>query len=212
MSRVRHLSFALALHFIGSDYHPPIREYEETVVLCPVHSAHHSCLIRVADLDSLQNVIWTCKPLQPDHPVELDLSPLLQLCQGLQCQIPHVCLLERVISGRGVLCHRWHPSNPKRNPEQRQDCFAEVRKGLGGVGGVVVKHGNEQIGGAEAFGHLDDDGKLVDEEVVGAVDDDSDVIEVVFANEVFIGIFALVLAKGTGESRAQSGHPAIERQ
>jgi hypothetical protein len=48
---------------------------------------------------------------------------------------------------------------------------------------------------------LDDDRELVDEEMVGRVNDDGDVVEVVFADKIIVRILELVLTKGAGERR-----------
>ena len=62
----------------------------------------------------------------------------------------------------------------------------------------------------ETFGHLDDDGELVDEKVVGGVNDDTDVVEVVVAYEVVVGVCRLT--ERTGEFRTESCYPTVKRE
>ena len=121
-----------------------------------------------------------------------------------------MCFLKWVVCAGGVLRHSWHSPNPEGYTEEGEHGFAHVCEGFRRIVGVVVEHGNEEVVGSESFCHLHDNGELVDEEVVGRVDDDGDVVEMVFANEVVVGAFAFVLAKGTCESWTEGGHPAVE--
>ena len=59
---------------------------------------------------------------------------------------------------------------------------------------------------------MHDDGKLVNEEVVGRVNDHADVVEMVLTCEVFVCVFILVLTERTCEGRTESGDPTVEGQ
>ncbi len=179
-------------------------------MLGPVHAADHGGIVHDADLDGLEDVVGTGEALEPDDAVELDAAAFAQLVEGLEDEVARVGLLEGIVGGGGVLGHAGDAAYAKGDAEEGEDGLAEVCEGLCGVGGVVVEHGDEDVGGAEAFCELDDDGELVDEEVVGGVDDHADVVEVVLACEVFVRVLVLVLAKGAGERRTEGGDPAVE--
>jgi hypothetical protein len=54
------------------------------------------------------------------------------------------------------------------------------------------------------FRELNDDSELIDEEMVGGMDDDGDVVELSMSCEVFVVIVSLVLAKWSLERWAGS--------
>lgn len=54
----------------------------------------------------------------------------------------------------------------------------------------------------EPLSELDNDGELIDEEVVGRMDDDGDEVKVALGGEVLVEVVATVLAKGTLQLRA----------
>ncbi len=193
-----------------SGYGAPIGEYKEAVVLGPVHAAHHRGLVHDADLDGLENVVRACEALQPDDAVEVDMAALIEFVERLEHEVAGISLLERVVCGRRVFCHAGDAPDAEGDTEQGEHGLAEISQGLCGVGGVVVEHRHEDVRGPEAFRELDDDGELVDQEMVGGVDDHADEVEVILAGEVFVRVFVLVLSEGTSEGGAESGDPAVE--
>ena len=130
--------------------------------------------------------------------------------QRFQDEIAGVRLFEGVIRGGGVFGHTRYASNAEGDAKKGEDGLAQVREGFGGVGRIVVEHGNEDVRGAKSFGELYDDSELVDEEVIGGVDDHANKVQLVMARKVLIRVLMLVLTKGAGEGRTESGHPTIQ--
>ena len=179
-------------------------------MLCPIHATHHGRIVDDANLDRLEDVVRARKALEPNYTVELDISALVQLVQWLQDEVAGVRLLEGVVCGGGVFGHTRYASNAEGDAKKGEDGLAQVREGFGGVGRIVVEHGNEDVRGAKSFGELYDDSELVDEEVIGGVDDHANKVQLVMARKVLIRVLMLVLTKGAGEGRTESGHPTIQ--
>ena len=91
-------------------------------------------------------------------------------------------LLSGVVRRKRVLGHCRHASDAEGDAEEDKNGLAEINQGLCRVRGRVVKHRDEEVVGAKRLRELDDDRELVDEEVVGGVDDDGDKVEVVRLN------------------------------
>lgn len=177
-------------------------------MLCPVHAADHGGGVRVGDGDGLEDVVRAGEALEPDDAVEGEVAFGEEFVEGFEDEVACVGFLEGVIRLRRVLGHRGYFPNAKGDAEEGEDGLGEVQEGLSGVGGVVVDDGDEDGLGAEAAGELDDDGELVDEEVVGGVDDEADEVEVVGVGEGVVGVVGL--AEGAGEDGAGGGDPAVE--
>lgn len=150
-------------------------------MLRPVHTTHHRGIVHDANFDCLENIVWTCEALKPDDSLELDVSSFVEFMKRFQYEIARIRLLQRIVCSRRVFSHAGYASYPERDSEECEDSFAQICQCLGGVGGVVVQHGDEYVGGTKTLGQLDYNGKLIDEEVVRRMDDHANKVEVILA-------------------------------
>ena len=181
-------------------------------MLRPVHATNHGGIILVADLDCLQNVIRTSETLEPDDTVKLNLASFVEFIEWFQGEVAHISLLPGVVSRRWVFGHSRDSPDPERDTQQREHRFGQIREGSCGIRRVVVEHRDEEARGAEPFRELDDHGELVDEKMIGGMDDDADKVEMVLAEEVVEDMLVTVLTERSNEGGAMGSDPTVKGQ
>lgn len=111
---------------------------------------------------------------------------------------------------------RRDAADAERDPEEGEHGLGEVCERLGRIGRGIVKRRDKDVLRPEPFGDLDDDGELVEEEVVCRVDDEGDVVEVALRDEVCVAFdrcgAGAGVGKGSGEGGTEGGDPAVERE